>query len=361
MSSAVIAAIAFIAAGAYPDFLPAPSGIGGEMLPLSTRSLGMGGTCSGVLDTAGLCFSNPAASAWASRAGIIWQAALRNGDDPATDGKMAFPMLSAVLPLPHGLVLSGGISQRSRLFATDTLTAGEDYRASYLWHGGLSEAEACVSILASDWLSFGLGARSSFGSVRSDVALRGFQPGPGAPLSTEFADEALFRPCWGLLASTFIRTRYFELGASLITDRSGDIDINRDFAGSTETESSTELYTIPGEVNLGASIEPVPWLTLAADLHSRKALTLPGARVDRGSVVSAGAEAANGRFAVRAGYSFMDGLWRDGTDRYSLGAGYTFAGGRAGVDLAVTRDICDDFSETGVFVSLWASEDWRGE
>jgi hypothetical protein len=103
----------------------------------------------------------------------------------------------------------------------------------------------------------------------------------------------------------------------------------------------------------------VHWLLLAADLQRRKALNVLGSTVEEGGIASFGAEVAlGGGFAVRSGYSSMDGLWRPGSGRMSIGGGYRFSGNRAGVDLAVTREAWSDSSETGVFASLWASEIW---
>jgi hypothetical protein len=359
ISTALLAALTL--AGDFPGFQPPPSGIGAEVLPLSVRSLGMGGVSTGIQDDRTLCFSNPAASAWARLTGITWAAALREGDDEARDGRMSFPSVSVVAPLPWGVVLSAGLAERSSLLASERLTV-TGYRAEYYWNGGLTEASASVSVLGTDWLAFSLGGRGTFGSIRSSVSLEDTEPGPGSPVATEFVDEALFRPSWGLTAGLFVKTGFLDLGASFVTDRSGTLQMNRDFAGGEITDSESETYDVPGEINLGMGLHPTRWLTLAGDFHKRKSFTIPGGSVPEGSVASAGAEALLGRrLALRAGYSSVSDLWRDGASIYSAGAGYTFGGGRAGLDLAVTREAADDFTQTGFFVSLFACEDWTGQ
>jgi hypothetical protein len=356
--------IAFLTAlaltGEFPEFLPPPSGIGAEVLPLSVRSIGMGGASAAIEEPGALCFSNPAASAWAASTGITWAAAVRRGDDEARDGKMSFPSISLLFPLPRGLVFSAGIAERSSLIASDQLlTSG--YRASYYWDGGLTEACASLSFRGSEWLAFSLGGRGTFGSIRSEVSLGEPEPGHEVPVATEFVDDALFRPSWGLAAGVFMKTGLLDLGAGIVTDRRGTLDLNRDFAGGEPTVSTSESYNVPGELDAGIGIHPTGWLCLAADLHSRKSFTIPGAHVASGSVASLGAEALlGGGFAARAGYSSMNGLWRDGSRKYTLGAGYSFGEGGAGVDVAVTREEADGFQETGLFVSLFASENWTG-
>jgi hypothetical protein len=266
-------------------------------------------------------------------------------------------VVSALFPLPFGTVISAGIAERSNLTASEE-TAIDGYRGAFEWSGGLSDAWAGMSARASSWLSFAAGARGTFGNMRSEVILQPPSSGPEIPVNTIYIDEALFRPCWGFSFSTFVRTGVVDIGAGIVTDRTGSLDVERDFAGSG---SSTEdgLYTIPGELNVGVSARPASWLLLAADLHRRKTLNVLGSSVDEGGIASFGAEVSLGsHFAVRSGYSSMDGLWRPGSGRMSIGGGYRFSGSRAGVDLAVTRETWSDSSETGVFASLWASEIW---
>jgi len=358
ISIALLAAIA--AGGDFPGFLPPPSGIGSELMPLSVRSIGMGGVSAGVEDSTALCFSNPAASAWAASTGVTWTAAVRKGDDEARDGKMTFPGISFLFPLPGRLVFSAGAAERSSLLSTErTMNAG--YRASYDWSGGLTEAEASLSVLGTDWLAFSVGGRGTFGSIHSQVALRDPDPGSGAPTATEFVDDALFRPSWGLSAGVFVSTRFVDLGASMVTDRRGTLEVDRDFSGSEATSKTTETYHVPGEFDAGMGVHPTRWLTVAAGIHSRKSFSIPGGQVPSGSISSLGGEARLGRhFSFRAGLSSMDGLWRDGSNMYSAGAGYSFGGGAAALDLAVTREVADGFEENGIFLSLFASEDWVG-
>ncbi len=340
-----------------PGFAPPPGGMGAESMPLSVRALGMGGASTAVFETESVVMSNPAAGAWAGRAGVTWAFGCRSGDDPSRDGKCSFPSVSAVVPTPFRVALALGLAERSRLKDEGTLSL-DGWRGFYDWRGSLSEAYAGLSVIAADWLSFSAGARSSFGSIRSEASVSGSPSGPEVPTGTQYVDDARFRPCWGAQFGAFIHTRRFDLGASVVTDRSGRLSIDRDLSGTGGSSSSTG-YDIPGEVNLGLTLKPFDWLLLSSDVHGRKRLSIPGASVEDGRIYSFGTEALlGGGLAARAGWSSMEGLWRDGSDRLSAGCGYRFAGGRAGLDLAAVRETWDGGAENGFFVSLWASESW---
>jgi hypothetical protein len=358
ISIAFLTAVALTAE--FPQFLPPPSGIGAELRPLSVRSIGMGGASSGIEDETALCFANPAASAWAGATGVTWSAAVRNGDDESRDGKMSFPSISVLFPLPRGLVFSAGIAERSRLMSEERMSIS-GYRATFDWDGGLTEAMASLSLRANDWLAFSLGGRGTFGSIHSVVSLRDPDGGSEAPVATEYVDDALFRPAWGLAVGAFANSGPVDIGIGMVTDRRGTLDVDRDFAGGEPSASDTEHFEVPGEIDVGLGVHPTGWMTLAADLLSRKSFTIPGGHVPSGSIASLGAEASFGNaFCARAGFSSMDGLWRDGSRIYSLGAGYEFGRGSAGLDIAVTREEADDFEETGFYISLFASENWIG-
>lgn len=352
--------LAALSAPEYPEFLPPPSGMGSEFLPSTVRSAGMGGVSTALVNSDGLSMSNPATSAWGSSTGVTWTAGWRAGDDEAWDGDMRFPSVSVLFPLPWRVVLSAGLSERSRLLDASTFNQ-DGYRGALDWEGGLNEASAAFSVRASDWLAFSLGGRGTFGSIRCSASLSESGPGgSGAPLNTEYIDEAKFMPCWGLQAGVLMRLGYVDVGASLLTDRGGRIDIDRDYAGEEE-DGNSENYDLPGEVNLGAVVRPVEWLSVGADLHSRKAMHLLDSTVPEGSVLGLGAEAMVSRgVAARAGWSSTDGLWRDDASRWTGGLGYRFADGSAGLDFSISRETWDDSGETAVFVSLWSSESWLG-
>lgn len=359
MSPALIV-IGLVSLLEYPPFEPPTSGAGAEVGPMSVRSIGMGGISTALESPQGPCFRNPAASAWADRSGLAWSGAWRTGDDEAWDDRMRFPYLSVVMPLPLGLSAFAGISERS-LVREDSTIAGTDYRAGYEWHGGLNEATMALSVRVSGSLALALGARSTFGTVESEVVIQPSEPGPGGvPLNTIYLDEAMFEPSTGLLAGAFLRAGPVDLGLSLATDRRGDLTILRDYASESE-ETVEDSYDVPGEFSAGVLVRPAGWLSAGAEYHARKTFHIPGAQVPEGSVTGLGVEVEpTGGLALRAGWSSVDGLWRDGAVRFSAGAGYTFGDGLAGLDVAVTRETWDGSSESGIFFSLWSSEGWLG-
>ncbi len=351
---------AVVSAVSFPAFVPPPEGIGSETFSVSGRAFGMGGVNAGLTDSTSLSSANPAASAWADRTGVYFGGVFRRGDDPAWDGRPAFPYLSILFPLPGRVVLSGYFAGKSQVSSRDTLSVDE-FIGKYHWTGGLGEAYTGVSVLASEWLAFSLGGRCTFGNVTSDVQLSKELPGPLEPLNYTYRDDARFLPSWGAMLGMFINTPSLDLGFAITTDRSGDLEIARDYLA-TGSDSTSEGYTIPGELSVGLSVRPLSRLTLAADLFVRKRLTILEASVDNGTVISTGAEVNLGNgFAARGGYSVMNGLWRDGSVRYTVGGSYSFGGGRARVDIGIGHEIWDDdLGETSLYVCLWASERWLG-
>jgi len=352
--------MAALAVPSLPNFIPPPEGIGPEMLPVSGRAFGMGGTCVGLADSAALSAGNPAASAWADRTGVYFGGFFTRSDDPAWHGKSAFPYVSLLFPLPGRIVLSGYLAGRSQVSSSDTLYIDE-FTGKYKWTGGLGEAYTGLSVRASDWLAFSLGGRCTFGKVVSDVVLTREMPGPFLPLNYTYRDDARFLPAWGIMLGMFLNSDLFDFGFSVTTDRTGELELTRDFMA-TGSDSTVESYTIPGELSLGVSIRPVSRIVLAGDIFIRKRLTLLDASVDDGTTLSVGAEADLGRgVAARGGLSFTSGLWRDGSVRYSAGGSYSFGDGRARVDIGVGHEVWDDDrSETSLFVCLWAAERWLG-
>ncbi len=359
MLSEIIVALA-LGVPEYPPFIPSSSGMGSELLPSTVRSSGMGGVSTALESPDGLSISNPSTSAWAPSSGVTWTAAWRTGDDAAWDGRMRFPSFSAIFPLPWRTVLAAGLSERSRLLDCATIER-EGYTGSLDWDGGLSEACVAASFRATDWFAISLGSRGTFGSTRCEASLIETGPGgPETPINTQYIDEAKFLPCWGLQVGALVRTGVVDVGASILTDRSGSIEIDRDYSGEEE-EESRENYDLPGEFNAGVVARPLAWLSLGADLHSRKTMHILQNTVPDGSIIGLGAEAVLGSgFSARAGWSTTDGLWRDGATRWTSGMGYRFADGAAGLDLSLSRETWDESGETAVFVSLWSSEDWLG-
>ncbi|MFO8183463.1 MAG: hypothetical protein R6U39_04755 [Candidatus Aegiribacteria sp.] len=349
------------------DYLPPPDGIGSEILAINTRSLGMGGVCVGIPNSSDFTMLNPAASAWTLEGGVAFTGRYSESDDAAWDNRLGFPMVAALIPLPGRVVITGAIEGRSRIdTGLEGIDAGGDHTGNFTWSGGLAEAYAGASVRASDWLGLSLGGRSTFGNIRSDVELISRDSVPPIPINSIYRDDARFRMAWGAVAGLLINTDRFGLGLSISTDRKGTLRVERAFSLTEVADSTSSFYTIPGEVSAGLSFRPVGELLVGMDIFGRKAMNVMGSRTEGGTIYSVGAELdAGGGIQPRCGYSYMDGLWRDGAQTLSAGAGYSFNRGTAGLDLAVGysywRDFQDSFrEETVLSVSLWASEKWLG-
>jgi len=349
------------------DYQPPPGGIGSEILPMSTRSFGMGGVSAGI--EAGKSFSmlNPAASAWTGSAGVSFGGRYSDGLHTAWSGILGFPSISACVPLPGNIVVTGAIEARSRLDESAEYLLGGSDPGSFTWSGGMMETYAGASWRVSDWFSLSLGGKCTFGDIMSEVSILQMGPGPSTIDSSEYRDDARLQMAWGPMLGLMFNTGSFGLGLSVSTERKGTISIDRSFRETEDAEGWEEEYTVPGDLAAGVSFRPAGRLLLGFDLYSRKALNLLGSRTPEGTVYSAGAELnAGAGILVRSGYSYMDGLWRDGSSRVTLGSGYVFESDRAGVDLALGyeywRDELDRYCDETVFsISLWASEKWLGE
>jgi len=355
----LLASALILAAGFDPPYQPPVGGVGVETRSLGARAFAMGGATAGVPDSNTVSVYNPAASGWAPATGLTWGLSGVSGDDTNWTGKLGFPHVSLVFPVPWGITLSGCLSSRSRLSSGGDFTYdGGTGTAS--WEGGLTEGWFGLTTRAGNSLSFSLGSRSTFGSISGEiVTFPDSLAGPFIPLSSQYLDEAVFKPSSGLLFGAFWRTGVFNAGMSVTTDRRGTLDIHRDGMGNL-SEDTTLQYTIPGDFTAGISMRPHRRLLVAADFHSRKRLNLLQASVEPGSIYSGGIEyAASGNLRLRGGFSLTDGLWRDGATRYTTGFGYSFGSGRASVDVGAGYETWgDDMSETTVYATLWASENW---
>jgi len=362
---AAFLALVLVSAGDYPGFVPPPNGTGDEILAASPRSFAMGGISAGLRDPVRFPLLNPAASGWALESGICLGGRYAEGDAEAWSGFLGFPNASLVIPLPWNLTLTGAIASRSRLLeSADRIF--EDYKGRIEWSGGLEESYAGVTFRGTDWLAVSLGGRCTFGSIVADVTLTPFDPGPPVPVNTVYRDDASLGQAWGGQLGLMIGTPAVSLGFSVTTDREGIVDVRRDYSGEG-SDSLSMAYEIPGEIAAGASVRPVGWLLVGADVFTRKALNLLGSRMEGGSVVALGMEADLGSgFAARAGYNRMHGLWRDSARTLTAGGGYAFDGGHGGIDVAAgfqswTDSLGADRGETVFSFSLWATESWLGE
>lgn len=349
------------------DYLPPPDGIGSEILPLNTRSFGMGGVCVGVPDSTYFSMLNPCTCAWTNDGGVSFGGRYSEGDVKAWDNQLGFPMVSALIPLPCGIVISGAIDGRSRLNSELQEAVSDDYRGEFTWSGGLVETYTGISLRANDWLAFSFGGRCSFGNILSDITLISTGSVSPTPINSVFRDDARLRMAWGGVFGVLVNTDRFGLGFSISTDRKGTLEVNRDYLLAGLPDSSSSIYSLPGEISAGISFRPVERLLIGVDIYSRKVMNILGSCTDDGSVYSAGAEVNVGNgFLGRCGFSHMDGLWRNGADTFNAGAGYSFNEGRAGIDIAAGyqywRDVQDHFrEETVLCVSLWATEKWLGQ
>ena len=361
----VFTCIILVLSGSFPDFVPPPTGTGDEILPLNPRSFGMGGICAGVPDSTSFSMLNPAASAWTSNSGVCFGGRYSEGDVPAWDNSLGFPLLSALVPLPGRIVVTGAIDGRSRVKAAEEMIFDE-FSGDLSWSGGLVESYTGLSVRATDWLAFSFGGRCTFGSIVSDVTLIPDDPLHYPTKEIIYRDDVSFRQAWGGVFGLFVNTDRFGLGFSISTDRKGILDIHRDY-DHYDPDSSSQMYTIPGELSAGISCRPFKRLLIGLDIYSRKLLDIFGSNTDSGTIISAGSEVYIGSGLIaRTGYSHMNGLWRDGADRFSAGAGLVFGNGKAGIDVSTGfqfwRNIQDELQqETVLFISLWATEKWLGE
>ncbi len=361
----VFTCILLVLSGGFPDFVPPPTGTGDEILPLNPRSFGMGGICAGVPDSTSFSMLNPAASAWSLSSGVCFGGRYSEGDVPAWDNSLGFPLVSAIVPLPGRVVITAAIDGKSRLNAAEEMIF-DDFSGTLSWSGGLVESYAGLSVRAADWLAFSLGGRCTFGSIISDVMLIPDDPTQYPTKEIEYRDDLSFRQAWGGVFGLFVNTDRFGLGFSISTDRKGTLDRNRDYV-SYDPDSSSQMYTVPGELSAGISFRPVERLLIGFDIFSRKSFEVFDSRTDSGTIISAGSEVYIGSgLTARTGYSHMNGLWRDGADRFTAGIGLVFGNGSAGIDLSTGyqfwKNIQNEFQkETVVFISLWATEKWLGE
>jgi hypothetical protein len=355
----ILASALILAAGFDPPYLPPVGGVGIEARTLGARAFAMGGATAGVPDSNTVSVYNPAAAGWASATGLTWGLSGVSGDDANWTGKLGFPHVSLVFPIPWGITLSGCLSSRSRLSSGGDFTY-DGGTGSASWEGGLTEGWFGLSARAGSALSFALGSRSTFGRVSGDfVVLPDSLAGPFIPLSTQYRDEAVFKPSSGLLFGAFWKAGAFNAGMSITTDRNGTLDIHRDGMGNLNQDTTLQ-YTIPGDFTAGVSVRPHRRLLVAADFYSRKRLNLLEASVEPGTIYSGGIEyTASGNIWLRGGVSLTEGLWRDGATKYTTGVGYSFGSGRASVDLGAAYETWGDgLTETTVYATLWASENW---
>jgi len=364
----IFTCIVFALSGLFSiDYQPPPDGLGSEILPFSTRSFGMGGVCAGIPDNAGFSMCNPAASAWTLDGGLNFRGRYSEGAGDAWDNRFGFPAISALVPLPGGIVLTGAIDSRSRVDSELQEDVGDDFTGEFTWSGGLVDAYAGVSVKTTDWLAISAGGRSSFGNILSDITLIYTDTVPPIPVNSVYRDDARFRMAWGGVLGILINTDRFGLGFSISTEREGTLEISRDFLSTGLSDSSTSTYSVPGELTAGVSFRPIERLLIGLDLYKRKALNILDSHTDEGSVYSIGTEIDIGDgLSARSGYNHMNGLWRDGADTFTIGAGYDFSDGTAGVDIAAGyqywRDVQNRFQEeTVICISLWATEKWLGE
>jgi hypothetical protein len=348
------------------DYQPPPDGIGSEILLLNTRSFGMGGVCAGVPDSTSFSMLNPAASAWTRDGGVCFGGRYSEGDVKAWDNQLGFPMVSAFVPLPGGIVISGAIEGRSRLDTELQEAVNDNYTGEFTWSGGFAETYTGISVRTNDWLAFSFGGRCSFGNILSDIILVSTDSIPPIPVNSVYRDDARFRMAWGGTLGVLINTDRLGLGFSISTDRKGTLDVDRDFISTGLADSSSRMYSLPGEVSAGISFRPIERLLIGMDIYSRKAMNILDSHTDDGSVYSIGAEInVEGGISARCGFSHMNGLWRNGADTFTAGAGYSFSEERAGIDIAAGyqywHDLQDRFrEETVLCVSLWVTEKWLG-
>lgn len=347
--------------GFMPDFQPPSCGIGAETAGGGVRAFSMGGVSAGTADSNMVSGSNPAASAWSVNTGFSWGMKVRETEDLTWSSASAFPDVSLIMPLPLDLQFSAFLSNRSRINREDTIVF-DDGSGSIKWTGGTGDSYIGLTARVSDHLAFSLGGKCFFGSVMGDAETSPDNPGTAVPLSTTYRDDLSFSPSWGPVFGAFMSTKYLSAGFSIVTDRAGDLNVQRDYMGDSTADTSFN-YSVPGELTAGISANIHPRVLIGVDYFARKKLSLLGSSTGEGSYIGSGVEISPGLgFRIRGGFRAMDGLWRDGASRYSGGVGYVLAGGKASLDVGVSYETWGtDESETVLFVSIRASENWLGQ
>ncbi|MCK5132841.1 MAG: hypothetical protein KAR40_11890 [Candidatus Sabulitectum sp.] len=347
--------------GFSPEFLPPSCGIGAEAASGGVRAFSMGGVSAGVPDSNMVSGANPSASAWAVNTGLSWGTKVRETEDLTWSGASAFPDISVIMPLPLGLQFSALLSNRSRINKEDAIVY-DNGSGTIKWTGGSGESYIGFTARVSDHLAFSLGGKCFFGSAMGDAVTSPYNPDHSVPISSIYRDDLSFSPSWGPIFGAFMNTEYLSAGFSIVTDRSGDLEIQRDYMGNF-TADTTFNYSVPGELFAGVSAHVHPRVLLGLDFFARKALNLLGNTTEEGSYIASGLEFAPGLgFRLRGGFRTMDGLWRDGASRYSGGIGYLIAGDKASLDVGVSYETWGaDESETVVFASIRTSENWLGQ
>jgi hypothetical protein len=349
------------AIGFYPPFLAPPGGIGSQTPSGGVRAFSMGGVSAGVPDSGMVSILNPSASAWASNTGFSFGTKVRDTSDPVWSNASSFPDVSLIMPLPLGVQLSALLSGRSRLNCQDTFDY-DNGTGTIEWSGATAESYLGVTVKASNNLAFSMGGRCFFGSASGYAATFPESSGPYVPVSSEYKDDISFNSAWGMNMGAFLNSGPFAAGFSITTDRTGEASIARDYVGD-QSADTTMRYSVPGELTCGVSARIHPRILIGVDYYARKALTILENTTDRGSIISTGFEIRPGLgFRVRGGYSTMDGLWRDGSNRYSGGLGYDISDGKASIDVGAGWETWgSDQTETVVFLGIRASENWLGE
>jgi hypothetical protein len=351
---------ALLGQGNQPDFIPPPGGIGCEYPLVTVRGAGMGGVEGCSPSRSSLSLLNPSASAWVRSTGLSAAVGYSESDLRSRDGKSRFPYLSFVFPLPGAVSLAGGLAARSSFACVDTLSV-DGYTGMYSWEGGTGDGYFGAAIRANPHLAFSAGGRFLFGNLQSEVDLNRDSVGQAIPLTWKYRDDLYLRSSWGVqLGSTFSQGPV-SIGVSLTTDRSGELELSRDYiTGAGSDSARSEIYDIPGEGFAGVTVRPLKGLSLGMSWFRRKSLSLLGSRTEAGDILALGAEADLSRsFSIRSGFSRMDGLWRDGARAYSGGLSYSLPGDRAVLDLSVTHEVWDDSGETTLRLGFWGSERWR--
>mgnify|MGYP001035203501 CR=1 FL=1 len=351
---------AALAVGGQPDFLPPPGGIGCEYPLLTVRGYGMGGVEGCAPNEASLSLMNPSASAWVRSTGLSAALGYSESDLPSRDGRGSFPYMAFVFPLPGGVSLAGGLVARSSLDCSDSLMV-DGFQGDFNWKGGTGDGYFGMAVRANPHLAFSLGGRFLWGSLQSDVMLRRDSIGYVAPLTWKYRDDLYLRPSWGVQLGSTFSNGPVSFGVSITTDRSGTLDLSRDFISDIEADSTADqIYDVPGEGFAGFTVRPLEGVSLGASYFRRKSLSLLGSRTSAGDIMGLGAEVDLSRsISARGGVSFMDGLWRDGGRALSGGLSYSLPGDRARLDFSVTHETWDENGETTIRLGFWGSERWR--
>jgi len=349
----VAAAIAPAPSAAADDSVFGIRGLGLMGRPLSARAAGAGGAFAlfdpgTALNPSALgLFRSPAG--WAVSASSWWR--YDGGASSAALGSTRFPLFGFASPVGRKLTVSFAVSDyldrswavrttKDTVLRSDTVTFEDEARSS----GGVSDLRLGAAYTVSPVLTVGAGLHVLSGSTRLSVE-RTFTMADSSATYVDYSDLAVTDfSGWG--ASVGAQLRIGNRMAASATAR-----VNSRLKAAA-TNGATARVSMPAEFSAGLMFAPAARTTVALSVGrqtwERAADDLEAAGQERSRSVwsvAVGGEYENapllgGRFPVRAGYRWRQLPFRaNGATlderAFSAGIGFSFAEGRAVLDVGV--------------------------